>query len=210
MRKKWTEEDDNILRQIYPDIPTQEVAEKFGCTKEKIHRRAARLGIKKSEAFYKSPASGRLTGKEGNFFQKGHKPWCTGMKGIRLTDGSNFFKHGHKPHHQKPIGSIVVSNRGFIFKKIDETGIRKKDWAFLHVLVWEEHNGHVPENHLVIFKDGDKSNVVIGNLECISRKEHMLRNSVINMPKELQQIIHLRGTLVKQINKRIKNGEENN
>lgn len=36
---------------------------------------------------------------------------------------------------------------------------------FVHLLVWEEHYGEIPDNAFVIFKDGNKKNYDISNLE---------------------------------------------
>jgi len=40
--------------------------------------------------------------------------------------------------------------------------------VYLHRLIWEEINGEIPFGHYVIFKDGNKDNVAIENLKCIS------------------------------------------
>ena len=36
---------------------------------------------------------------------------------------------------------------------------------FVHLLVWEEHYGEIPSNAYVIFKDGNRKNFDISNLE---------------------------------------------
>lgn len=36
---------------------------------------------------------------------------------------------------------------------------------FVHLLVWEDHYGKIPDNAYVVFKDGDKKNFDISNLK---------------------------------------------
>lgn len=43
--------------------------------------------------------------------------------------------------------------------------------VYLHKLIWEEVNGPIPPNHYIIIKDGNKENIVIENLKCISSME---------------------------------------
>lgn len=42
---------------------------------------------------------------------------------------------------------------------------------FVHLLVWQEHYGEIPPNSHVIFKDGDKKNFNISNLELKHRQK---------------------------------------
>jgi hypothetical protein len=39
--------------------------------------------------------------------------------------------------------------------------------VYLHKLIWEEHNGKIPPDHYIIFKDSNHENIVIENLICI-------------------------------------------
>jgi len=43
---------------------------------------------------------------------------------------------------------------------------------WLHREVWRDHNGEIPEGHVIHHKDDDPSNNDIGNLECLSPEEH--------------------------------------
>ena len=60
----------------------------------------------------------------------------------------------------------------------------------------------MPPKHAVRFKDGDRTNIAIENLELIHRGNLMRKNSVHNLPKELVRVVQLRGAVVRQINKR--------
>ena len=45
-------------------------------------------------------------------------------------------------------------------------------WEFLHRAVWEEHNGPIPEDMAVSFKDSNRLNCDINNLMLITRGEN--------------------------------------
>ena len=46
-------------------------------------------------------------------------------------------------------------------------------------------SGKIPDNLILVFKDKNTDNVVIENLELITRTESMLRNSRHNYPHEI-------------------------
>jgi len=52
-------------------------------------------------------------------------------------------------------------------------GSRWERWAFVHRMVWEEHNGPIPEGMIVSFRDSNKLNCDISNLMLISMGEHV-------------------------------------
>lgn len=81
------------------------------------------------------------------------------------------FKKGHRPKTAVPVGTITVAktmngSREELYykKKVAEPN----RWKLLHRLVWEEHNGPIPKNHVVTFLDGGWRNCDISNLMCIS------------------------------------------
>ena len=119
------------------------------------------------------------------WFQKGHSPATKGMtieeicgydpeKLARVR--STQFKKGEPPANEMPIGSIVVTSHGYKLRKRQMEGTLWERWEFLHRAVWEEHNGPIPENGYIIFKDGDKLNCNIDNLMLISRAENAILN----------------------------------
>ncbi|WP_161944194.1 HNH endonuclease signature motif containing protein, partial [Streptococcus suis] len=44
-------------------------------------------------------------------------------------------------------------------------------WERVHLQVWREHHGPVPEGCIIVFLDGDKTNVDISNLVCVTRAD---------------------------------------
>lgn len=74
-----------------------------------------------------------------------------------------------------------------------------RDWKGIHILLWEEHFGPIPTGHCVCFKDNNKQNVVIDNLELITRAERMRRNSIHRYPPELKSAIRVISKLKRTI-----------
>lgn len=69
----------------------------------------------------KSEASGRLldgTKGIGNRFQKGHKAWNKGMKGLQIGGVETRFAKGHKPRNHKPVGTVVIRTDGYMQTKL--------------------------------------------------------------------------------------------
>lgn len=54
----------------------------------------------------------------------------------------------------------------------------------LHKYNWEKAHGPVPEGYVLRFKDGDRSNCDISNLECISKKDNLRLNNPSAKGKE--------------------------
>lgn len=86
--------------------------------------------------------------------------WRKGKKGG--TD----FKMPSEPSHSKPVGSERVTKRG-----ITQIKIARGKWIDKHKYVWEQANGPVPEKHIIIFMNDDKTDFRLENLRCISRRE---------------------------------------
>lgn len=104
-------------------------------------------------------------------FEKGHIPANKGLKGYcHPACKKTQFKKGHTPVCHRPIGSERIDSKdGYILVKVAEPN----KWELKHRIVWEENNGPIPEGYIIIFKDGNKTNVNIDNLALVSRAEHL-------------------------------------
>lgn len=206
-RRFWTAEEESTLRAIYPDQPTRNVADVLGRDMASVYYKAEKLGLRKSAAYLAGVHSGRIqAGRQSDTqFQKGHRTWNKGMKGIRLSPATEF-KPGHLSGTAadllKPLGHRRLTKEGYLQEKTRMDGPPHRRWKMVHVLVWEAQHGPVPPGHIITFMNGDKSDMRLENLACMHRRENMARNTRHNMPKELNQIIHLRAQLTRQINKR--------
>lgn len=112
-------------------------------------------------------------------FVKGTPAYNKGMKqeewlspeAIERTKRTRFQK-GQMPHNHHEIGTVVVTTDGYVARKTGEPN----QWEYVHRLVWEEHNGPIPEGGIVIFLDGNSQNCDINNLQMITRAEHARLN----------------------------------
>lgn len=202
-RKAWSDDEVEQLRRRYADEPTELIATDFGRSVRMLYSKAKQLGLKKSEAFLAGSLSHRWDGSQGvgHRFIKGAIPWNKGRKGLpsigRSTQAQ--FKPGSKPGNWLPIGSHRLSKEGYLQRKVTDTGYPPKDWIAVHTLLWEEHNGPVPEGHCLCFRDGNKQNIVLENLELITRAERMRRNTIHRYPPELKDAIRAVGRLKRTI-----------
>ena len=106
-------------------------------------------------------------------FKRGHTPFNKGIKGI-CAPGSEkgWFKKGNKSINHRPVGSERVDVDGYTLIKTAEPN----KWELKHRLIYIEKHGAIPEDHIVIFLDGDKSNLDIDNLMAISKAESAILN----------------------------------
>lgn len=100
-------------------------------------------------------------------FQKGHVPANKGTKGLMKPNATSF-KKGNKSWNMHPIGTVVLRDDGYYYKKISNVKPSRKGWKQVHHLVWEAKHGKVPTGHRVIFLDQDRTNFDINNLRLVS------------------------------------------
>jgi hypothetical protein len=111
------------------------------------------------------------------------------------------------PHTWRPLGTERISKDGYLERKVtDLQGV--KNYRAVHLLNWEAVNGPLPAGHAVVFKDGNKHNVALDNLELITRAELMRRNTRHRLPPELNAVIQLRGVLNRIINNKKREADE--
>lgn len=187
---RWSAEEDARLTALYAtEASAREIGIAMGRSKPSIKNRVNTLRLKKPEG---STNGGR--------FQAGQTSW---NKGRKFDSGGRShetrFKPGQKPHTWRPIGHERVAD-GYRQRKVQDTGVTRHDYVPLHILLWIEHHGEVPAGRAVVFKNKDRTDIRIDNLECITRRELMARNTVHNYPEDLRQVIRLKGVVSRKIN----------
>lgn len=205
----WTPENIELLKALYPHTPTKEVARRIGTTINGVYNKVAILGLKKTAEFMASPESGRLYsgGTDGRIyrFPKGHVPANKGIKGvIHEACIPTQFKKGQKPRNWRPIGSERVSE-GYLQRKLTDTGVSRRDYVCVHHIIWREAGFEIPDGYRLTFKDGNRNNIVLENLQLQSIADLMRRNTIHNYPKPIAELVHLRSVITRQINRKIKN-----
>ena len=125
------------------------------------------------------------TGRTGQFV-KGEVSWNSGKTGIH-SGSCTSFKKGNRPHNAVPVGTETNSHDGYIKVKIAEPN----SWAFKHRLLWEKEHGPIPKGKVLVFKDDDRTNIVIDNLELIDRWElvRLNKNRTSSVAPELKKSV---------------------
>jgi len=208
----WTAAELELLRRNFADSRTADLAQVLGRSYTTVAQQAARMGLRKSDAYLNSPAAQRLTGTVGmgSRFQPGLTPWNKGKKfqpGGRSVETR--FQPGRPAHEARnyvPLGSLRISKDGYVECKVtdDPALAPARRWIGVHRLRWITAHGPVPEGHAVCFKPGthttDPDKITLDCLELVSRQELMQRNTVHRLGPEVARVQQLRGALTRQIN----------
>ena len=214
MARFWTEEEKNIVREMYPEHLASEIAEIIGKTTVGVQQMAAKLGVRSTPE--KIARTGKMSQNHPNViatrYKKGNVPPNKGKKvsaEVYEKMKPHMFKKGETPLNYRPVGSERVNVEGYVEIKVADP----KTWKLKHRVIWEEAHGPIPEGYNIQFKDGNSLNVQLDNLYMISKADQ-LRNensSVARYPHELRQIIALKGAIKRKINdynRKNQNGKE--
>lgn len=165
MRKKakiWSTEEKEYLKEIVSGKHHKEILELMN---KKFEYNFTQDQIKSAINRYKLNTG--FTGK----FALGGTPANKGTKGIcKANKGS--FKKGQKCTNRREVGSERVNIYGYTEIKIAEPGT----WVLKHKLIWEEHNGPLKKGDVIIFGDGNKSNLDIKNLILVTNQQLLMLN----------------------------------
>lgn len=197
----WTPEQDAILRELYPNTLAQTIADQFGLPVGSVHDRAARLGIRKDKEWVREN-SREVQQRSDNTgrFRPGHTTWNKGKRCPGLG-GETSFKPGNRPHTWVPVGTERVTKDGILQRKITDDGPAYKHWKSVHAILWEAEHGPTPREHVVVFRNGNKQDFRMENLELVSRSELMRRNTIHRLPDDLMEACGAIGRLRRAINK---------
>lgn len=191
--KLWTEEEDQYMRDNYPNNRTADVAKKIGRTHGSVVGRAKVLGLRKSEEFMRSSKSGRHI--------QGQTPWNKGKRVYLSECGTKYIR---KPKGALPIGSISFNkaNHQWHIKVMDSPNMNKA-WRPYPEYVWKNAGMDVPSGFVVAFKQGFKPNhvddITLDKLEVISRQELLDRNRIQRYPSELHSAMIQIGLMRKEL-----------
>lgn len=143
----------NYILNNYYGVGPKEMSERLN---EKFGRSYTKEQIK---SFYANHSlNSGLTGR----FEKGHVPVNPFTSDTLPPGGLKYrFKKGQKAINHRPVGSERISVDGYVEIKVEEPNV----WRLKHQVVWEQHNGKVPEGMKIFFLDKNKQNTNIENLE---------------------------------------------
>lgn len=216
-RHVWSARELAFIRRLYADVSTKKLALALRKSERKCYNAAHRMGLHKSEQYMASPDAHRISGTHpksiAHRFPKGQVPHNKGLRRPGYAPGrmaETQFKKGQRTgaaaRNWKPVGTILQDTEGFLRIKVREhrdgeaTGFgNTKIWPLLNRHVWEQHKGPIPPRHIVAFKDRNRSNCDIGNLELISCADNMRRNSIHRLPPELKEVLQLKAAIERRI-----------
>ena len=207
VKRKWTKEEINILLRDYqnPNILSADIAKRLDRTLSQVYYKARTMGLK-------APLERiRLAGKLGtnhpnavaHRFKKGYVPPNKGKKmspEVYEKVKETMFKKGNSPVNHREVGSERINVDGYIEIKVAEPN----RWKLKHRIIWEQVNGEIPKGYNVQFKNHNTQDCRIENLYIISHAEQMrTENSLVaRYPKEVQEVIRLKGVVNRVIHKR--------
>jgi hypothetical protein len=190
----------DIIKERFPYERTQDLADELGLTYYQLANKAFSMGIKKSEEFKNSDKSGRhnlIEGGKAHRFKKGNIPQNKGKKmpeNMYEKCKATMFKKGNRPSNWKPDGTINERD-GYLYYKLSDS-----NWILYHHKIWKDANGPVPKGSVIRFKDGNRMNCILDNLELVSMVDNMKKNTIHRFPEEIQQVIKLKSKLNRKIN----------
>jgi hypothetical protein len=201
-RTRWTDDEDAVLRELYPDTPTTDIVARLGRSLTTVYQRARKLGLEKSEAYLASPAACRLRRGDNvgaaHRFKKGQVPSNKGLRRPGWAPGrmkETQFKKGQRGNRWQPIGSERIID-GYRYTKIrDERCVPwTKNWKCTHIVEWEKVNGPLPKGLCLKSLDANRLNTDPSNWVAISRAMLPLLSGVHgrdfdNAPAELKASI---------------------
>ena len=208
-KRKWTQYEEETLIRLYedPKVFPKDIAKMLGRALQQVYYKARAMGLK-------APMERiRMAGKIGmqhpksiaTRFHKGHIPTNKGKKvspEMYERMQPTMFKKGRINENKREVGSERVNVYGYIEIKVAEPN----RWRLKHRLIWEQHNGIIPEGCNVQFKNHNTLDCRIDNLYLISKSEQMRNeNSLMaRYPKELRDVIRLKGVVKRQLRKQEK------
>jgi hypothetical protein len=198
--RKFTQEEDAFLIANYLTMPCKRMAKQLGRADSVARQRLTRLGIT-------VPPEVAERFRQASYIKAGHTPMNKGRKQSEYMSkdmiaktAATRFKKGDLPHNTKE------ANGELSIRKDTKTGI---DYVYIRVSIgvwqlyqryqYEKFIGKIPAGCVVILKDGNPNNCHPFNLELISKKENMQRNTIHRYPQDLIQTMKVLSKLKKKI-----------
>lgn len=194
--KKWTKEEENIIREN-AFIPMRELVAKLpGRERKGIYWKLSVLGFKRDGyARYSADDDDYL---RKNYQKKGNREIAKHLKrteksiskrmivlGLKRTDEELFvmrsnnagtFKKGCESKNKASLGSLVLAydptNDNHYYRIKTENGFMR----FSRYLYEVVHGVKLDKDDVIYHKDGDSMNVLIENLELVNRSELLSKN----------------------------------
>lgn len=156
---RYTNEQKEFIGSICEGLTVDGILKQF---KERFNVEVTKKSIK--GIMYRNKFKNHMQGYETRLI-KGQEAWNKGKKGLQLGGEEGWFKKGNLPPSHKPIGSESAQD-GIVWIKVAEPN----KWMKKHHYIHEHAYGPLSKGMVLRFKDGNKSNVTLGNLFVVSRR----------------------------------------
>lgn len=194
-RKYWTDEEVQYLKENYYSTDMQTLCDELDRSVSQVYNKAFILKLKRDPKFM-DRVDNLLKHGAKTRFKKQHTPWNKGKK-IALARNTGMFEKGNVPPNYKPVGTISLRADGYYWIKIADPG----KWQLHHRVLWERAYGAIPEGMNIAFKNGNAHDIRLENLEMVSNKKNMQRNTLHQYPDDIKGVIRARAVLSRHINK---------
>jgi len=200
----FSPEQEATLIRLFPRTTSKDIANQLGCSIFSVIHRATKLGLKKDPEFVRDTnrqlALSLAESGKAFRYKKGSVPANKGKKMSKEAYERNkhtMFKKGHIPKNHKPVGYETINIDGYILIKTKEPNV----FELKHRVLWREAYGEIPPGHVIRFKDGNKQNLSLDNLEMVTKAQNLEPNTIHRYPADLKKAIRVIGQLNKTINK---------
>lgn len=198
---KWTKRQIEMLVKHYPHKTAKEVARYCRRPVFSVYNKANQMGIQKSpeylEEFKRKSIEYLVEGGKKTRFKTGETSHNKGKKmsdEIRKKIEHTFFEKGRIPHNTKFDGHERIDSDGYVYIRIS-----LGKYVLKHRYVYEQQIGPIPAKHAIWFRDGNRQNCSLDNLELVHVSELAKRNHIHHYPTEIKELIRLNNKIKKQI-----------
>ncbi len=192
VKKPWTDRQLSYLRRHYADATMEQLVKGTGHPADCVWGKAAALGLTKSTEYLSAMGKrvAECMASKAKRFQPGHVPANKGKREHEFRSPEAIercrrtqFKPGSQPHNTRTDGTEVTHGDGYVYIKVAGRCVLK------HRYVYEQHHGAIPRGMLVVFRDGNRQNCDISNLELITMAENARRNNAKMTPEARAALI---------------------
>ena len=212
IKRKWTQQEEKTLIRLYedPTVFPKDIAKMLGRTLPQVYNKARAMGL--NAPIERLRMAGKIGAQQpksiATRFHKGHIPDNKGKSVSPETYTKcqpTMFKKGHAPANHREVGSERINKDGYIEVKVAEP----KRWRLKHRIIWKQVNGEIPKGYNVQFKNHNPQDCRVENLYLISKADQIAKENSYwaKYPKELQELIHLKGVVNRAIHKAETNGK---
>lgn len=174
---QWTDEQKSFIAEVADGLTRKQIRQLFN------YHFGLNLTLNQIVGFMKR---NKINNNIDARFRKGGKAWNKGMKGLQTGGDAGWFSKGQKPHNYKPVGTERVNSEGYTDIKIADPNV----WKQKHRIMWESENGPIPKGHVLIFGDGDKTNITMENMLLVTRSQlaRLNQNDLIQNDASLTKV----------------------